>query len=125
MQDTQAFAPFYQVSQTAATGTLRPSVTVSATAAGANDSARFPDGPTNDCNQIQIANTSVSGFAYVNFGVLRDALTVTAATSAASYPMPPNSTRVVTVHPEVNAASVKMGTGLNAANVIFTRGAGV
>ena len=125
MQDTKAFAPFYGVSQTSAAGGLISSVTVAATAAGATASGRFPDGPTNDNLQVQIANTSTSGFAFVNFGVIRDALTVPAATVAASFPVPPNTATVVSVDREVNGASVIMAAGLGAASVIFTKGAGV
>lgn len=124
MQDTQAFAPFYKVSVPGTqSGTLMPSITVAATAGGATASGVIP---AQNCggSQIQIANTSTSAFAYVNFGAIRDSQTVTAATVAASYPVPPNSSKVVTVDPEVNGASVIMGTGGGAANVIFTRGNG-
>lgn len=123
MQDTQAFEPFYQVSQAATAGTLRPSVTVAATAAGATASSAFPGGAPSDSVQIQIANTATTAWAYVNFGVIRDALVVTPATVAASLPVPPLSAKVFTVHSEVNGASVIMSAGT--ANVIFTRGCGV
>jgi len=124
VQDTQAFAPFYKVSAPAASqvGTLNPSVTVAATAGGANASGVIT-GNGNLGNQIQVANTSVTAWAYVNFGAIRDAQTVTAATVAASLPVPPQSAKVFTVDPEVNGASVIMGAGT--ANVIFTRGQGV
>lgn len=124
MQDTQAFAPFYKVSRPAQSqiGTLYPSITVAATAGGANPSAVIP-APGSGGSQIQIANTATTAWAYVNFGAIRDAQTVAAATVAASFPVPPLSTRVVTVDPEVNGASVIMSAG--SANVIFTRGNGV
>lgn len=126
MHDTHAFAPFYKVSApsgspSAQTGTLWPSVTVSATAGGANASAVLYN-QNGAGNQVQIANTSTSGWTYVNFGVFGN---VTAATVAASYPVGPGASVVVTVDPEVNGASVIMGAGLGAANVIFTRGNGV
>ena len=125
MQDTQAFAPFYKVSQNGQTGTLYPSITVAATASSAIPSAVIPGTSNSGANQMQIANTSTSSWAYVNFGQIRDSVTVTAATVAASFPVPPQSSKVVTVDPEVNAASVIMGVGAGAANVIFTRGQGV
>ena len=123
MQETRAFAPFYNVSQAATAGTLRPSVTVAATAAGANPSTAFPSGTTNDLRQIQVANMALTAWAFINFGVIRDSLTVTAATVAASLPVPPNTSRVFTVDQEVNAASVILSAGTG--NVIFTRGGGV
>lgn len=126
MQDTQAFAPFYRVSvPTPAgtqTGTLLPSITVAATAGGATASGVIPG---SGANQMQVANTSTSSWAYVNFGAVRDAQTVTAATVAASLPIPPNSSKVFSIDQEVNGASVIMGVGAAAANVIFTRGGGV
>lgn len=125
MEDTRAFAPFYKVSVPGAsgqTGTLYPSVTVAATAGGANPSAVIP-GFGSGGTQLQIANTSVTAWAYVNVGAIRDAQAVAAATVAASFPVPPQSVRVVSVDPEVNGASVIMGAGT--ANVIFTRGQGV
>jgi hypothetical protein len=122
MQDTKAFEPFYQVSQTATAGSLRSSVTVAATAGAAVASSAFQGGLSNDPQQIQVANLNTTAWAYVNFGVIRDALTVNAATSATGLPVPPNSTRVFTVHPEVNGASVILSAG--AGPVIFTRGSG-
>lgn len=127
MQDTQSFAPAYRkatvVSGTATAGTLLASVTVTGSEASATASAQIPSGNPNDNTQIQIANTT-NQWAYVNFGVLR--LTVTAATVANSYPVAPGAVVVVTVNPEVDAASVILGAapGTNTA-VIFTRGAGV
>jgi hypothetical protein len=123
MQDTQAFAPFYKVSRGSQVGTLMSSVTVAATAGGANASAVIIGAPNGGGSQIQIANTAATAWAYVNFGALRDAQTVVAATTAASFPVPPNSIRVVTVDSEVNGASVIMSAG--SANIIFTRGNGV
>ncbi len=122
MQDTKAFAPFYKVSQPNQVGSLWPSITVAATAGGANASAEIP-GITSAAQQMQVANTSVTAWAYVNFGSLRDAQVVVSATVAASFPIPPQSSKVITVDNEVNGASVIMGAGT--ANVIFTRGQGV
>lgn len=125
MNDTKAFAPFYKVSApsapTAQTGTLWPSVTVACTASSAVASGVLYN-QAGAGSQIQIANTSVTAWAYVNFGVFGN---VTAATVAASFPVGPNKSVVVTVDPEVNGASVILGSGAAAANVIFTRGSGV
>jgi hypothetical protein len=125
VHDTRAFAPFYKVSDPANSqvGTLMPSITVAATAGGANASAVIPGSPAGGGSQIQIANTATTAWAYVNFGAIRDSQTVTAATTAASYPVPPGKTCVVTVDPEVNGVSVIMSLG--AGNIIFTRGQGV
>lgn len=127
MQDTQAFAPLYKLStlvgSTATAGTLYTSVTVTGSEASATASAQFPGASPDTNTQIQIANTT-NQWAYVNFGVLR--LTVTAATVAASYPVAPGAVVVVTVAPEVDAASVILGAAPGTATaVIFTRGAGV
>lgn len=121
MQDTQAFAPFYRVSNTAASqaGTFLPSVTVAATAGGAIASGALL-APNSGSSSLQIANTSLSAWAYVNVGVLGN---ITAATVAASFPVAPSTARVITIEPEVTGASVIMGTGV--ASVIFTRGNGV
>ncbi len=125
MNDTRAFAPFYKVSRTGQTGTLYPSITVAATAASANQSGVIPGVYNGGANQMQIANTSTSSWAYVNFGVIQDSSTVPLATVAASFPVPPGSAKVVTVDSEVNAASVIMGAGAAQANVTFTRGQGI
>lgn len=120
MQDTQAFAPFYKVTvPTSQTGTLFPSVTVAATATSAV-SGTVPGAPNGAGVQLQIANTSTTSFAYVNFGI---AGAVVDATVAASLPVPPLTAKPYTVDPEVNGVSVIMGAG--SANVIFTRGQGV
>jgi uncharacterized membrane protein len=122
MNDNQSFAPFYKVSNVAAsqTGSFIASVTVAATAGGATASSQLPGTPNGGGSQLFIANTSTTAFAYVNVGVNGS---VTAATVAASFPIPPLATKTISVHPEVNGASVIMGAG--AASVIFTRGNGV
>ena len=127
MQDTQAFDPLYKRStQTAGVstaGSLVTSVTVAATNAAATASTVFPGTKRNNNTQIQIANKT-SAWAHVNFGVL--GLTVTAATVAASYPVAPGSVVVVTVNPEVDAASVILDAAPAAStSVIFTRGGGL
>jgi hypothetical protein len=127
MQDTQAFAPAYRRStvsgSTVTAGTLLASVTVTGTNASATASAQISGASPDTNTQIQIANTT-NAWAYVNFGVLR--LTVTAATVAASYPVAPGAVVAVTVNPEVDAASVILGTAPGTAtSVIFTRGNGV
>lgn len=120
MNELRAYAPGYTPGAPNFQGTLLPSVTVAATdAAGA--STRFPGNDNNTLCQIQVANLSTS-WAYVNFGVFG---AVTAATVAASYPVAPGSVVVVSVDPEVNGASVILGTAAATGNVIFTRGAGV
>ena len=120
MIDTQAFAPFYRIANVAASqkGTFVDSVTVAATAGGANASTGLL-GPASGGSQLQIANTTLS-WAYVNVGRLGD---LTAATVAASYPVAPGTVVVVTVDQEVSGASVILASG--AGNVIFTRGNGV
>jgi hypothetical protein len=126
MQDTQAFAPMYQRYNPVGPvqSTIRPSVTVAATNASATASTVFPGGNQNDKNQIQIANKT-SAWAHVNFGVLEGGRTVTAATVAADYPVAPGAVVVVTVDPEVNAASVILdAAAAGSTSVIFTRGAG-
>lgn len=124
----QFFAPLYTRSNptatVAVTGGLRASVTVAATAGGANASALLPgNAGYNNNSQMQIANVSTSGtsWAYVNFGQLGS---VPAATVASSLPIPPNTRVVVQVDPEVDGASVILGTAASTANVVFTRGNG-
>lgn len=123
MDDTKSFAPFYRVSNLAASqaGTFMPSVTVAATAGGATASGVLTPGTGSGGggSSLQIANAATTAWAYVNVGVHGN---VTAATVAASYPVPPLSTRVVSVDQEVTGASVIMSAGT--ANVIFTRGSG-
>ena len=121
MQDTQAFAPFYKVANIGASqaGTFIPSVTVAATAAGATASAEIPIQQSGQ-QSMQIANTAATAWAYVNVGIAGN---VTAATVAASFPVPPLSTRVITVNQEVTGASVIMSAG--SGSVVFTRGNGV
>ena len=121
MNDTKAFAPFYRVSYPVASqaGTFMPSITVAATAGGANASAILPP-PSSGGNALQIANTHTTAWAHVNVGIFGN---VTAATVADSFPVPPLSAKVISIDPEVTGASVIMSAG--AANVIFTRGNGV
>lgn len=123
--EVRSFYPLYQRSSetagAATAGTLQPSVTVAGTAA-AVASTVFPGVDRNNYCQIQIANQAAQ-WAYVNFGVLGGGLTVTAATVAASYPVAPGSVVVVSVDPEVNAASVILASGTG--NVTFTRGEGI
>lgn len=120
MQDTQAFAPFYKVSAGAQVGTLMPSVTVAATASSAVASGVIPASNSGG-SQLRIANQA-NGWAFVNFGCIRDAQTVVAATTASSMPVAPGAVEVVSVDPEVNGASVILASGTG--NVTFTRGNG-
>lgn len=123
--EVRSFYPLYQKSSVSAgvstAGTLQPSVTVAGTAA-AVASTVFPGTDRNNYCQIQIANQAAQ-WAYVNFGVLGGGLTVTPATVAASYPVAPGSVVVVSVDPEVNAASVILASATG--NVTFTRGEGI
>jgi hypothetical protein len=121
--EIRAFAPLYGPSAAANTtgtaGSLLPSTTVSATSS-AVASGIFAGGVTSGRAQLQIANTS-GAWAYVNFGNV--GIGVTAATVAAGYPVAPGAVVVVSVDPEVNGASVILGTGTG--TVVFTRGEGL
>lgn len=127
MQDTQAFAPYYKTADpvNSQTGTLYPSVTVAASNSAATASAVIPGAGNSAANQMQIANKT-SAWAHVNFGILLGGQTVTAATVASSYPVGPGAVVIVTVAPEVNAASVILDAApTGSTSVIFTRGGGV
>lgn len=124
--EVRSFYPLYlrssETAGVATAGTLAPSVTVAAGIA-ATASTIFPGTDRNNYVQIQIANKT-SVWVHVNFGVL--ALTVTPATLASSYPVAPGSVVVVSVDPEVNAASViSDGAPAGSTSVIFTRGEGI
>ncbi len=120
MQETRAFQPFYKLTQSGQTGGLMPSVTVAATALGANASGSL--GTSGGIDQVQIANTT-DKWIYINFGILA---ALSAATVAASYPVAPGAVVVVTVDPEVNAASViAVSAPSGSTNVVLTRGGGV
>lgn len=130
MQEVRSFAPLYKKavvpnSGSLVQGSLITSTTVTASEASATASGQIQGaGRTNNnfC-QIQISNTT-SAWAYVNFGSLSIAA-VTAATVAASYPVGPGATVVVTVDPEVDGASVILGAAPSgSALVTFTRGGG-
>lgn len=101
-------------------GTLSPSTTVAGVDT-ATASGKFSGVNDNAYVQLQIANLSTS-WAYVNFGKFG---AVVAATVAASYPVGPGATVVVSVDPEVSGASVILGTAAATGNVIFTRGEGI
>jgi len=127
MHDTRSFFPLYQPTQqqpTAQVGQLLPSVVVAAVNVTAVPSTVFPGTLDNTYVQIQIANET-SVWVHVNFGVLSSGNTVRAAT-ATDYPVAPGSVVVVSVDPEVNAASVFAdGAPAASTSVIFTRGEGV
>lgn len=117
MNDTRPFAPLYNPTVPGgAAGTCENSVVVAASTAAA-DSAVFPGTTDNNLTQIQINNEAIAT-AHVNFGVFGAVVPATAA----SYPVAGLSVVVVTVHPEVNAASVILDSGTG--NVVFSRGAG-
>lgn len=121
MNETRAFGPAYKASASGQQGTLLPSTTLAATDASQATAQFAGNKDNNGIVQIQIANLSTS-WAYVNFGAFGN---VAAATVAASYPVPPASVVVVSVHPEVSGATVILGTAAATGNVIFTRGSGV
>jgi phage tail sheath gpL-like len=117
--ETRRFAPLYAPSAGGTGGSLLPTVSVAAGVA-ALASPQFPGMTTNQFVQILIANQSTS-WAYVNFGVFGAVVT---ATLAASLPVAPNSSVIVSVANEVTGASVILaaaGTG----TVSFTRGEGI
>lgn len=126
--EVRSFYPLYlrssETAGVATAGTLAPSVTVAAGVV-AVASTVFPGTDRNNYCQIQIANKT-SVWVHVNFGVLGGGQTVTAATLASSYPVAPGSVVVVSVDPEVNAASViSDGAPAGSTSVVFTRGEGI
>lgn len=126
MSETRAFAPLYTKSNPASgqVGQLQPSVTVAASNAVAVASTAFPGTADNNFRQIQIANKT-DVWVHVNFGILLGGLTVRAATIN-DYPVGPGTAVVVTVDPEVNAASVfANGAPTGSTSVVFTRGVGI
>jgi len=126
MDDTRAFAPLYTTSNVAGgqVGQLQPSVTVAAANGAAVASTVFPGTTDNNFCQIQIANKT-SVWVHVNFGILLGGQTVRAATIN-DYPVAPGTVVVVSVDPEVNAASVYAdGAPAGSTSVVFTRGVGV
>ena len=117
-----AFRPLYFPSRGANFGSLVPSVTVAASAASATASAELPGivGNNGSC-QLWICNNT-NGTAYISVGPYGN---VTAATVAASLPIPPNSKAVISVDSEVSGASVILSAGAVSGSVIFTRGEGL
>ncbi len=131
--DIRPFAPLYNQTQYTRNpdgtstlsyqGQLAPSVTVAAVDATAVPSTVFPGSGNNAALQIQIANTT-SVWVRVNFGHLEGGETVRAAI-ATDYPVGPGASVIVTVDPEVNAASVfAQGAPASSTSVVFTRGSG-
>ena len=113
--ETRAFAPLYiKANPGVSNGTLIPSVTISASTTHAE--GVLPAGGT---NQIVVNNQSGS-WAYLNFGI---AGSVTAATAAAGFPVPPGLFRVLSLDSEVTGVSVILASGTG--SVTFTRGEGV
>jgi hypothetical protein len=104
-------------------GSCVVSVTVAAVDAAAVASTEFPGTANNQSAQIQIANKT-SVWVHVNFGNITAPNTVRAATIN-DFPVAPGSVSVVTVDPEVNAASVfANGAPAASTSVMFTRGSG-
>lgn len=126
MNEIRAFFPLYTPSQSQPTvqiGQCSASVTVVASNGVAVASAVFPGTLDNTYVQVQISNKT-SVWVHVNFGVLSGGQTVRAA-ALSDYPVPPGTAVVVSVDPEVNAASVFAdGAPAGSTSVIFTRGAG-
>lgn len=129
MQEQRSFFPLYQPSYsnpTAQVGQNLASVTVVAANGVAVASTAFAgnSGSENTYVQIQISNKT-SVWVHVNFGVLVGGQTVRAATIN-DYPVAPGTVVVVSVDPEVNAASVFAdGAPAASTSVMFTRGEGV
>lgn len=124
MQDTQAFAPFYKVSQPSGSqgGTFYASTTVTANVTAATSSGPFSGAQVPGQNQIRVANKTTA-WAHINFGVSEN---LTAATVAASPPVAPGAVEVFTADSEVNAASVILdAASTGSSSVVFTRGGGV
>jgi len=117
--ETRPFCPLYGPTTGAGQGTLFASVSVSGITASATASAPFPGSAQNQFVQIRVSNTSTS-WGYINFGLNSN---LAAATVATGLPIAPGSVEVFSVSPEVNSASVIMGTA--AGTVIFTRGEGM
>ena len=117
--ETRPFCPLYGPTTGSGQGTLYASVSVSGLTGSATASTPFPGSSQNQFVQIRVANLS-SGWGYVNFGLNTN---LAAATVATGLPIAPGSVEVFSVSPEVNAASVIMGTA--AGTVIFTRGEGM
>jgi len=117
--ETRAFAPLYTTATPANTGSFLPSTTIAASTSAATNATQFAGAAGSGFYQLQIANTT-SGWAYVNVGQVG---AVTAATVATGYPVAPGGVVVISVQPEVNAASVILGTG--SGSVIFSRGEGL
>lgn len=123
MNELRAFAPAYTRTGPSGTpaGRLLPSVTVVAVNATAVASALLPGTVSNNnAVQIQISNKTAV-WVHVNFGILGGVV----AAALTDYPVPPGATRVVTVDPEVNAASVFADGAPGTTSVIFTRGQGI
>jgi hypothetical protein len=131
--DVRAFSPLYNQTQYTTnadrtstkiqTGSCVVSVTVAAVDATAVASTEFPGTSNNPDSQIQIANKT-SVWVHVNFGNITSPNTVRAATIN-DYPVAPGTVVIVTVDPEVNAASVfANGAPAASTSVVFTRGSG-
>lgn len=125
--EIRSFYPLYlRSSETAGAtnqGTLASSVTVVAGVA-ATASTVFPGTDRNTYVQIQIANKT-SVWVHVNFGIVLGGQSVRAA-ALTDYPVAPGTVVVVSVDPEVNAASViSDGAPAASTSVIFTRGEGI
>jgi hypothetical protein len=125
--DNRAFAPLYtqRIPGTTSVGECLPSTTVVAANASAVASTIFSGNTAlNGQIAIRIANKT-SVWVHVNFGVIGDGQVVRAATLN-DFPVAPGSVEVMTVHPQVNAASVFAdGAPAASTSVMFTRGDGV
>lgn len=130
--EVRPFAPLYnqtQFTQTGATSAVSQTgscvlgITVAASNGVAVASAAFPGTNNNADAQIQVSNKT-SVWVHVNFGSIQAPQAVRAATLN-DLPIPPGMIAVVSVDPEVNAASVFAdGAPAASTSVIFTRGSG-
>lgn len=127
MHDTKSFAPLNARYNPVGPvqSTLQAGVSVTATNANATASTVLPGSNAGGSNiQIQVANKT-SAWAHLNFGTLLDNRTVRAAV-VTDYPVAPGAVVVVTVDPEVNAASVILDAApTGSAVVLLTRGEGI
>lgn len=121
MIDLRPFAPLYNVTTPTTAGACVPGVIVAAANGVSTASAALPGVTSNNNNaQFQIANKT-SVWVHVNFGILG----AVRAAGLTDLPVAPGSVVIVTVLPEVNAATVYAdGAPAGSTSVVFTRGCG-
>lgn len=120
MSELWSFEPNASFNPSNDSSQLVTSFTVAATAVSATSTQLSGDTAIEHIRrQIRVSNTTTA-WAYINFA--RDVSSINAATVANSYPVAPNTSTVVTVGVDVDAASVILASGTG--NVTFTRGVG-